>query len=96
MHKTFLMMFRILLIFGIPAAIAFFIGRWIDTRFDIRPYGSLAALAIALISSWAAVIRMYLRMNRELRQIDEEEHTQREEKQKAMRAQHTDQPEKNA
>lgn len=77
LQKTFRMMFRILLTFGIPAGIAYGVGKWLDTTYDIRPYGTLAVLAIAFVSSWALVIRMYLQMSKEAAAIQQEEEEQR-------------------
>jgi len=68
-HKSFLLMFRILVIFGIPAVLAYFSGLWLDTRFDMRPYGSLMALGVAVVCSWTITIRMYLRIDKEFREL---------------------------
>ncbi len=76
-HKTFVLMFRILLIFGIPAALAFFLGRWIDTTYDMRPYGTLGVLVLAFASSWAWVIQIYRKLTREFQALREEEEKQR-------------------
>lgn len=69
-QKTFLMMFRILLFFAIPAIAAFFAGRYIDITYDMRPYGSLMALGIAFILSWTLIIRMYLGVNNEYKELE--------------------------
>jgi hypothetical protein len=74
-HKTFVLMFRVLLIFGIPAIAAYFVGDWLDTSYDMRPYGSLAALAVSFIISWALVFRMYFALERERKQIESMEDT---------------------
>ncbi len=82
-HKTFLMMFRILIIFGLPAIIAYFAGKWFDTTYNIRPNGTLATLAIAFITSWALTIRMYLKLDKafkDLRKEEEEEENKKIEK----------------
>lgn len=72
-HKTFLMMFRVLVIFGIPAAAGYFIGKWIDTTYDIRPYGTLGTLAVTFTFSWALVIRMYMKLTKEFAALRAEE-----------------------
>jgi hypothetical protein len=69
-HKTFVLMFRVLLIFGIPAIVGYFVGDWLDATYDIRPYGSLAALAVTFITSWALVFRMYMSLERERKHIE--------------------------
>lgn len=63
--RAFSMMFRTLLLFAVPAGIGFVLGSWIDDRFAIKPYGSLAILACTFIFSWTIVIRMYLRFEKE-------------------------------
>jgi len=68
-HKTFLLMFRILLVFGIPAALAYFAGSWLDKTYDMRPYGSLIALGVALVISWTITIRIYLTVDKEFREL---------------------------
>lgn len=74
-HKTFVLMFRILVIFGAPAAIAFFVGRHFDTTYDIRPYGSLAVLAVAFVFSWFLIFRMYMKLEKERKEIEAMEDT---------------------
>lgn len=69
-HKTFVLMFHILLIFGIPAILAYFVGRHLDTTYSIRPYGTLAVLGIAFVTSWTLVFRMYFRLERERKEIE--------------------------
>ncbi|EKD67300.1 MAG: hypothetical protein ACD_48C00486G0001 [uncultured bacterium] len=68
-HKTFLLMFRILLIFGIPAVLAYFAGGWLDKSYDMRPYGSLMALGVAIVTSWTITIRIYLKVDKEFREL---------------------------
>lgn len=73
MHKTYKMMFGILLIFGIPAVPAFFAGRWLDTTYDIRPNGSILMIVVAAVISWTIMIRLYKKLRAELRAIEEDE-----------------------
>lgn len=49
-----------ILIFGIPAVIAAFLGNFIDKTFEIQPYGSLAILGIFFTISWISIIRFNL------------------------------------
>lgn len=72
-HKTFLMMFHILWVVGIPAVGAYFGGRWLDTTYDMRPYGSVIASVIALVISWSILIRMYKKITSEYRALRIEE-----------------------
>ncbi|OIO20159.1 MAG: hypothetical protein CO029_03845 [Candidatus Magasanikbacteria bacterium CG_4_9_14_0_2_um_filter_41_10] len=68
-HKTFLSMFRILLIFGIPAIVSYFLGGWIDTTYDMKPYGTLSVLGVAFLLSWTLTIRMYFQIDRAFREL---------------------------
>ncbi len=69
-HKTFVLMLRLLFIFGIPAAAGYFIGNYLDVRFNMRPFGSVLTLIATFILSWTLVIRMYLKLEKERRMID--------------------------
>lgn len=73
MRKTYAAMFMILVIFGIPAILAYFVGAWLDTTYSIRPMGSVAAIVVAAIVSWTILIRIYLKLSREIRKIEKEE-----------------------
>lgn len=84
-HRTFLLMFRILLIFGIPAFGAYFLGSWLDTALDARPWGTLASLIAAFALSWTATIVLYIRINREYNAIAREEEDEIARKQCQMR-----------
>lgn len=81
-HKTFLMMFHILWVVGIPAVGAYFGGRWLDTSYDMRPMGSVIASIIALIISWTVLIRMYKNMTNKYKELRIEERKQEEAKKK--------------
>lgn len=80
MKKTYRMMFAILLIFGIPAIPAFFAGRWLDQTYNMRPVGSVIALIVAAIISWTIMIRVYLNIRAELKNIQKDEEMMKEEK----------------
>ena len=77
-HKTFLMMFHILWVVGIPAVGAFYGGRWLDTTYNMRPAGSMIASAIALVISWIILIKMYKRMTAQYKELRIEEQKQEE------------------
>lgn len=68
--KTFAMMLKLLFIFGIPAVAGFFLGRYVDARFDMRPTGTLIVLMITFVFSWAIVIRMFITLERERRELE--------------------------
>ena len=63
-------MFRILLVFGIPAIGAFFLGRWADATYNMRPYGSMLAILGAAAISWAITIRIYINLTKEYKKLD--------------------------
>ncbi|MBU0660735.1 hypothetical protein KKG22_00980 [Patescibacteria group bacterium] len=76
-HKTFVSMIKILFIFGIPALIGFFVGRYMDKTYDISPYGSLVTLACTFILSWLMTIRLYMSISQNFRVLKQEEDSQR-------------------
>ncbi len=84
-HKTFTLMFRILIIFGIPAILAYFSGAWLDSTYGIRPYGTLAVLAVAFVSSWYGVLRIYQSLQKQYRELDKQEEIAMAKKQEEMR-----------
>lgn len=79
-HKAFMMMFKILVIFGIPAIVAFFAGRWIDTTYAMRPYGSVLMIILAMILSWGLTIRLYIKLTREYKALEIEEENESKQK----------------
>lgn len=81
-HKTFLMMFHIFWVVGLPAIGAYFGGRWLDTEYNMRPYGSFIASFIAMIISWTILIKMYKGITKEYRILREEEDREMDRRQK--------------
>lgn len=71
-------MLQILVIFGIPAIIAYFAGKWLDVTYDMRPTGSIIAIVIALAVSWALTIRIYRQLTKEFKDLLKEEEKQKE------------------
>lgn len=65
--------FNVALSFGISLAVSLFImikiGAWIDGRFQIGPYGTIACVLIAIVAGFRTLYREVLRL--------EEEDTQR-------------------
>jgi len=78
MHKTWLLMIRIAFIFGIPAAIAYFVGKYIDTTYDMRPNGTLAVLAVSFVFSWVLTIREYKKLSRAFRELEQREDAEKQ------------------
>ena len=83
-HKTFLLMFRILVIFGIPAIAGFFIGKYLDITYDIRPYGTLGVLLTTFLFSWILTIRMYIKIRQEFKVLEAEEEKEMKKRQKEI------------
>ncbi|MDX1608151.1 MAG: hypothetical protein R3251_02995 [Candidatus Spechtbacterales bacterium] len=70
-NKTFILMLEILVIFGMPAAIAFFLGAWLDSTFETGGKTlQLASLAVAFVASWIITIAKYRKINRQLEDLD--------------------------
>lgn len=79
-NRTFRLMLQILVIFGVPAGIAFFVGRWIDTTYDIRPNGTLAVLGVSFVLSWGITIMLYRKISREFKELEKREQEEQKEK----------------
>lgn len=73
MSKSFKMMFLILVIFGVPALLAYFVGNWADKTFDMRPIGSVLALLASAVVSWTILIRIYIKLDREFKELRKRE-----------------------
>jgi F0F1-type ATP synthase assembly protein I len=78
MHKTFVMMLQVLIVFGIPGLIALFVGKKIDGTYGSHPYGILGASVVAMIFSWAIIIRMYKQLSNGFKQLKNEEEAEEE------------------
>lgn len=68
MNKTFRLMWQVLFIFGIPAAIAVLLGRWIDGEGERTV--TIVLLVIAFVSSWAVIIKKYRALERERKELE--------------------------
>ena len=55
-------------LFGVPAFVALFLGRYLDKRFDTGKTFLVALLAVAFVSSWVLVLRNNRKITREYRQ----------------------------
>lgn len=73
--KTFRLMLSILGIFGIPVAIVFMVGRYLEQGRELSSEAWLGLLAISFIFSWILIIRMYIRLERERKEIDTSDDT---------------------
>ena len=68
--KTFRMMLHIALIFGIPAALAAVVGTKIDAAQATGRTWTLILLGVSFVVSWVLMIRMYIRLNKEAKEVD--------------------------
>ncbi len=70
--KVFRMMLHIAVIFGGPAVLAFWGGGFLDIKFDTgADTWRLALLGVAFVFSWVLVFRLYNKLNKESRAIEE-------------------------
>lgn len=72
-HKTFIKALHVLVVFGLPAFIAVFLGAWLNANTGIAPYGRVITLSLAFVISWALIIRMYKKMAADFKSLQEEE-----------------------
>ncbi len=84
MHRMHMMMFKILLIFGIPAGIAYGVGQWLDGKYFEGRNGSMLALGVAFVLSWSITLYLYSKLEKERREIELKEEEEREQKQKEI------------
>lgn len=52
-------------IFGLPAILAVFAGRYVENTYDISWPVTLVFLGLAFVFSWAVVIRQYIIFNKQ-------------------------------
>ncbi|MBT4153467.1 MAG: AtpZ/AtpI family protein [Candidatus Magasanikbacteria bacterium] len=73
MHKTFIMMLQVVVVFGVPAFVAYFAGAYLDQTYDMRPFGSIAMGGLGFITSWVIIIQMYRKLAKDFRALDARE-----------------------
>lgn len=72
-NKLYMMLIEILGIFGIPAVLAFFIGRSVDTQMDTTGHtATIVLLVIAFVTSWIILIRRVRTISKELKNVEQE------------------------
>lgn len=79
--KTFRMMIHVALIFGIPAAIAAFAGTRLDAQAGEGKTWTVALLVVSFIVSWVLTIGLYMKLNKEARELDAKARAAKEQKQ---------------
>lgn len=71
--RIWMLMLRLIFIFGIPAGIGFFLGKYLDERFSIRPKATVAVLTFTFILSWVITVFEYNKLTKKLKDLDEKE-----------------------
>jgi len=71
-QQAFYTMFKILFIFGIPAAIAFFVGSYFDEKYGRQHLFVLISLAISFVLSWVVMFFVYRDLNKKMKQVEED------------------------
>ncbi|MDP3902186.1 MAG: hypothetical protein Q8Q21_01195 [bacterium] len=69
-HRVFVRLFEIFVIFGAPAAIAFFVGGYFDGLYEHQRKFKIIALAAAFVISWAIMAKRYIQIDKQLKAID--------------------------
>ncbi|PIR74380.1 MAG: hypothetical protein COU35_02940 [Candidatus Magasanikbacteria bacterium CG10_big_fil_rev_8_21_14_0_10_47_10] len=72
-HTSFIMALQLIFVFGLPAVAALLLGKWLNDSTSIAPYGTLLTGGLAFALSWAIVIRMYQRLTRSFKELQEQE-----------------------
>ena len=70
-RKTVRAMIEVAFVFAVPAFIALFTGKRLDSLYDSGKFWLFTSLAVAFVFSWGIIIRMYIRLSREARDMDE-------------------------
>ena len=77
--KVFRMMLHIAVIFAVPAALAVWLGNVLDQKFATDGnMWRLILLAVAFVSSWIIVARLYIKLNKEAKDIESKAKTVKE------------------
>lgn len=71
-HRMFLLILEIALWFGVPAFGAFFLGNYMDTRYDTGHRYLLTFLVVAFVLSWVAIIWRTKTLSRKLTEAEKE------------------------
>ncbi len=69
--QAFAMMLEIAVIFGIPAALAYFFGKKFDADYDAGKKFTFAFLVFTFVFSWIIVVVRYRSISKKLRAADE-------------------------
>ncbi|EKE07710.1 MAG: hypothetical protein ACD_18C00002G0005 [uncultured bacterium] len=71
--RIWMLMIRIIFIFGIPAGIGFFVGKYLDERFSMRPKATVITLLLTFVLSWFITVFEYGKITKKLKALDEKE-----------------------
>jgi len=70
--RLFFLMLEIAGLFLIPALVAVWVGKWLDSSYEFGNTGKALALLVAFVLSWVCVIVRYRQAVREGKRIDAE------------------------
>ncbi len=77
-NKLYMMMIEIIFIFGIPAVVGFFLGKFLDTTFGTGRTWSIIVLLFAFIISWIYLIARVRKIGKEIKMVEKELKTHNE------------------
>jgi hypothetical protein len=66
--RIYAVLFKATIILAIPAILSYFLGNYINSQYDIKPYGSFIAMGIGIAISWSILLRMLFNINKELKE----------------------------
>jgi len=69
-HQSFVIMLEVGVIIAIPAAVAFFLGKYLDQQNPGEKTYTLILLLIAFIISWVLIILKYIRFEKKVKRTD--------------------------
>lgn len=64
LNSTYTILIKVTVIIAIPAISSYFIGKFLENRFQIHPVYTLLA---GLLVTWAILFRMFININKEIR-----------------------------
>jgi len=70
--KIFWLGLQISFIFAIPAVLGVWVGKTVDRMFGFGNYATIIALVLTFLLSWVAVILMYMRLNKKLKEVNQQ------------------------
>lgn len=84
LNKVFQLVIKITFIFAFSASFSFFLGSFLDKKYNSKPDIVIFLLVISFLLSWVIVIYLYRKINSEFRELKEKENLQVQKKQKEL------------